>query len=302
MGAKIGIEPSSMSLLAGSHANVQVHNHGDAELHVTSTSINGHVHAAPTSFQVAPHAFENVTITSESSFHGDVTAEVTFESNAGAVHLQIHAKHVPHHPTHHGVGFGDGDPGKGDGSPSGDGWGAPGGGGEGEGEGGGGCFTAGTLVLGPDGPRPIETLAIGDEILTIDEGAHRSGDGQAVRARILALHRHDGPHALLDIGGVRAPAVHRWAVVRDGRASFVDADGLRAGDLEVRTCTGDGSALRAAPDVIEATSADVVFNLTTSARTYAVAATADGPFYLVHNAKKREIDPDPGHTGSDDPE
>ena len=35
------------------------------------------------------------------------------------------------------------------------------------------CFTRGTLIETPDGQRPIETLAIGDEVLTLDRGPQR---------------------------------------------------------------------------------------------------------------------------------
>ncbi len=46
------------------------------------------------------------------------------------------------------------------------------------------CFVAGTLVATPGGPRPIEALAVGDEVWACDPRA-----GVLVARRVVALHR-----------------------------------------------------------------------------------------------------------------
>ena len=142
------------------------------------------------------------------------------------------------------------------------------------------CVAAGTFVLSPLGPVLIEMLTVGDEIVTVDEVAHRIGGAATVRARVLAVHQRRA-NELVDVGGVIAAPAHRWAVVRDARATFAAVDDLRG--ARVRTCALGETELRAAPPVAAARAADVVFNVTTSARTYAVAASPDGPFYVVHS-------------------
>ena len=143
------------------------------------------------------------------------------------------------------------------------------------------CVVAGTFVLSPAGPVPIEALAIGDEIVTVDEVAHRLGGASTVRARVLAVHQRPHDEQLLDVGGVRAAPAHRWAVVRDQRATFAPVEDLRG--ARVRTCALGETELRAAPPIAPSEPASVVWNVTTSARTYAVAASPDGPFYVVHS-------------------
>jgi hypothetical protein len=165
---------------------------------------------------------------------------------------------------------------------------APASGSEFGGEIGGSCFMRDTLVLLADGNvRAIEALSVGDEIWTISEREHlKSSEPRPGRARIEAVLRHERQSALLDVGGVRATAPHRWAVRLTGGAGFVRTGALVSGQTYIRACQGDGSAWRAAPPIVGLSEiAPVVFNLTTSARTYAVAARAEGPFYLVHNEK-----------------
>ena len=142
------------------------------------------------------------------------------------------------------------------------------------------CVAAGTFVLSPDGPVLIEMLTVGDEIVTVDEVAHRIGGAATVRARVLAVHQRRADE-LIDVGGVLAAPAHRWAVVRDQRATFAPVDDLRG--ARVRTCALGETELRAAPPLATARPAEIVFNVTTSARTYAVAASPDGPFYVVHS-------------------
>jgi len=144
-----------------------------------------------------------------------------------------------------------------------------------------GCFTPSTLVLMADGaPRAIQSLNVGEAILTIAENG-----GAPAPAIVEAVLRHDDPHAVFAVDGIHVTAPHRWAVTRDGRRAFVRTTALSDSD-RLLTC-GAGEA-RAAAVVALAAPAPSVFNLETSARTFAVGARRDGPFYVVHNAKDRQ--------------
>ena len=157
-----------------------------------------------------------------------------------------------------------------------------------------GCFTPSTLVLMADGtPRSIESVNVGDAILTIAE------DGDvAAAARIDAVLRHDDPHAVFSVGGIHATAPHRWAVTRDGRRTFVRTTALTSDD---RLLTCDVRDARAGSVVAIEEPAPTVFNLETSAHTFAVGARRDGPFYVVHNAKDRHTPLNPNFRGDDAP-
>ena len=52
------------------------------------------------------------------------------------------------------------------------------------GEGGGGCFPAGVMISTPTGDRPIESLRVGDEVLSYDY------DGKLCASRVTAVHHH----------------------------------------------------------------------------------------------------------------
>jgi hypothetical protein len=286
MGNTIKVTPEAITL-AGSdnQKEVTVANEGNDALHVTVTISGGpHSHAIsalPSSFDIAANGSARVTIRASGDFRTE-DATVTFAGNGASATVSVAGSGKIHTAPPPNIGFGGADP-PGDYSPSGDGWGAPDD----------ACFVAGTLVLGVDGPRPIESLVIGDEILTVTDDGHRTGAGTTVCARVEAVHRHDGTYDLVSVEGIAATPVHRWAVVRGDRAGFAPADALLGGGVEVRICSPGSTELRAAPSLAPAPPAGVVFNLTTSAHTYAVAATADGPFYLVHNTKKQNPDPPP---------
>ncbi len=84
------------------------------------------------------------------------------------------------------------------------------------------CFTAGTMIATPRGPRPIETLGVGDDILTMDEGA------QPVRRIVDARFRAIGRFAPIRFAqgaiGNDAPLIvspeHRM-LVSDWRAELL---------------------------------------------------------------------------------
>jgi uncharacterized membrane protein YgcG len=55
----------------------------------------------------------------------------------------------------------------------------------------GGCFPAGVLVTTPSGPRQIETLAVGDEVLAVTEG------GQSITTRVRRVYETSSPLLIL---------------------------------------------------------------------------------------------------------
>ena len=276
-----------------------LHNSGTVDVHVTSITIapSNVFHAkAPTNFTVhkgANHTVE-VDVTSGGAHHPAAHAALTVHSNAPLVHVALSrtAEYVPHGPGPNQSGQGE-EPSMGDSpeAPSGDGWGA----------GGSGCFAAGTHVLMADGQAcPIEQIAVGDAILAIAERDHAEQSApMPAPARIERLLRHDGGHALLDVDGILSTPVHRWGVKDGGDATgFLRTDRFVAGSTSLRVFDGQAAGWRAAPAPVAAGTAETVFNFTTSARTYLVGASPDGPWYVVHNAKKKDEE-EP--TGPNDP-
>lgn len=270
-----------------------VHNAGSVDVHVASIAVTGpnatafHV-KVPTNFIVhknADHTLE-VDLAGGLSQHVAAHATLTVHSNAPDVHVALTKikEYIPHGP---GPNPGQGESpstGPNQDDPSGTGWGVPAGG---------GCFAAGTHVLMADGtPRRIEDVAVGDAILAIAERDHAQQSAPAAgTARIERVLRHDGGHPLLDVDGILATPVHRWAV-RDGgdRAGFLRTDQLVAGATSLRVYDGRSAAWRAAAEAVPSGSAETVYNFTTSARTYLVGACPDGPWYVVHNDKNAKTD------------
>lgn len=274
-----------------------LHNPGNVDVHVTSIPVTGpnptyfHV-KAPTNFVVNKGANHTVEVDLGSfNHHLGGHGTLTVHSNAPDVHVALTKapNYVAHGPSPSG---GDGEkPSTGDSpdAPSGDGWDA----------GGGGCFAAGTHVLMADGTaRTIEQIGVGDAILAIAERDHAKQSAPIARtARIERLLRHDGGHELLDVDGVLTTAVHRWGVKDGGDATgFLRTDRFIAGTTALRAYDGQAATWRTAPEPTPSGSADTVYNFTTSARTYLVGASPDGPWYVVHNAKKKDEteEPDPG--------
>lgn len=302
--------PSVLDYDDASKQSFTLHNTGDADVHVTSITIAGsnasafHV-KAPTSFTIHKKGAHAVEVDLTHPLHSKAHATVTVHSNAGEVHVTLvrTADPISHGPPPQG-GPESPSTGPNTDSPSGDGWGAPPGSPAGwstspDGSGG-GCFVPGTRVLMADGTsRAIEEIRIGDAILAIPERDHAEQANPAARtARIEHVFRHDGGYELLDVGGIRATAVHRWGV-RDGgdEAGFLRTDELRAGTA-LRVYDGRAADWRTASDPAPAGAAPTVYNFATSARTYLVGPSADGPWYVVHNDKKSDPTDDPHTPGS----
>jgi hypothetical protein len=306
--------PSTLDYDDASKGTFILHNTGDADVHVSSISISGPNASAfhvkpPTSFTMHKKTTHAVEVDLTPAIHGPAHATVTVHSNAGDVHVALVRTtiSIPQGPPPQG-GPESPSTGPNTDAPSGTGWGvvnspvgsAPGFSTSPDGTGSGGCFVAGTRVLMADGSsRPIEAIGIGDAILAIPEREHAEQASPAARtARIDHVFRHDGGYELLDVGGIRATAVHRWGVREGGdETGFLRTDQLRAGTA-LRVYDGVSSAWRTAADPAPAGAAETVYNFATSARTYLVGASADGPWYVVHNDKKANPDQDPKPPGT----
>lgn len=269
---------------------VQLHNAGNVEVHVTSVVISGpnatsSKVVAPTSFAVTVGNNHMVDVDYVSNSKLPAHATLVIESNAPTIHVTLDKVFNPTQP-------GPGQPSPNpetpsDGTlpdPSGTGWEAPAG----------ACFAPGTHVLMVDGtPRRIEDIAVGDTILTIAERDHTELQTPVPRAaRIQRLLHHNGGHALLEVDGIRATAVHRWAVREGGDAAgFLRTDQFVPGLTALRVYDGGAAAWRAAGEALPSGSSEMVYNFTTTARTYLVGARADGPWYVVHNDKTDDPKP-----------
>jgi hypothetical protein len=140
------------------------------------------------------------------------------------------------------------------------------------------CFVAGTLVATPGGPRPIESLAAGDEVWAFDVNTMRRA-----RRRVEALHRASAR----EVRSVRAGDLFvrgvtpSHPVYAPARGAFVPLRELRVGDA-VLGFDGEAATPRAVEgvDARERPAADVdVYNLTVEGPEHTYFA--DG--LLVHN-------------------
>jgi hypothetical protein len=146
-----------------------------------------------------------------------------------------------------------------------------------------GCFAGDTLVLMADGTaRAIASVTAGDRIATIAELDHLRARPERSMADVEEVHRHDGELMLLEVGGIGVTADHRWAVHDGIEPGFAATERLNASQ-RLLAITG----LVEMRDQLPRAPAQTVWNLTTSARTYCVAMSQAGPFFVVHNTKKR---------------
>jgi hypothetical protein len=152
---------------------------------------------------------------------------------------------------------------------------------------GGHCFDGATFVLLADGPaRAIRELAIGDELRTVDELGHLTAKQSAVRATITDVMRHDVPNEMFDVLGVAVTATHRWAVRDPREPGFVTTAKLDPVAHQLLAIDHGHCVWLAVPIATALPTAETVWNLTTTARTFAVGASVDGPFFVVHNSKR----------------
>src|SRR5205085_8011420 len=106
------------------------------------------------------------------------------------------------------------------------------------------CFAAGTRVLTLDGPRAIESIRVGDRVLSQD-----TTTGLLTFQPVVAVHRNDPQPTLrvtLDDETIVATGIHRfwkagkgWTMARDLKAG----DRLRVigGTIEVRAIEADAT-------------------------------------------------------------
>ncbi len=140
------------------------------------------------------------------------------------------------------------------------------------------CFVAGTLVSTPDGEVPIETLEVGDEVLSRDMETGKTG-AYPITA-LIRDHRADLCDVrMVDGDSVTASTNHRFFVVGKG---WTEAMELNRGDLLLMQ---GGAHIRVDGRVCRVETNSVpVFNLTVGvAHTYFVGPQR----ILVHNRKLR---------------
>lgn len=146
-----------------------------------------------------------------------------------------------------------------------------------------GCFTGDTLVLLADGTtRAIASLTAGDRIATVTELDHLCARPERSVAEIEQVHRHDGEFVLFEVAGIGVTADHRWAVHDGIEPTFAPTEQLNASQ-RLLAITGLVEMIDRRPRA----PARTVWNLTTNASTYCVAMSQSGPFFVVHNTKKR---------------
>jgi hypothetical protein len=170
------------------------------------------------------------------------------------------------------------------------------------------CFGAGTLVVTADGLVPIESLELGDLVLT------RSTEDQPLVARAVTLVHETPGKPILEIwiqedGAapelIEVTPQHPFWVADEG---WVDSDQLAPGD-ELSTADGDAASVLS---VASTARSETVYNLTIDEHhTYFVGATGT----WVHNVgdcdeetpeqrkererkeREDELAPDPAHNG-----
>jgi predicted lipid-binding transport protein (Tim44 family) len=137
----------------------------------------------------------------------------------------------------------------------------------GGGGGGGGCFPAGTPVMTPDGPVPVEELRPGDKVLSVYGGA-------VLASEVARVHGAENSFLRLNTaaGGVTTTPEHPFLT----RTGFAEAGSLRPGEELARL---DGGSLSWTPLVSTAAAGyGAVYNLGTAAPHTFVAGG-----FVVHN-------------------
>jgi RHS repeat-associated protein len=101
------------------------------------------------------------------------------------------------------------------------------------------CFTAGTLVQTPDGAKPIETLKLGDRVLTTDSDNTETAVDSTWRVVTLHLLNQHSPDSVVEVRLLRSP---EWL---QGNGVFVGAQ-LHVGMPELQV-TGDALLVSVEP-------------------------------------------------------
>lgn len=149
------------------------------------------------------------------------------------------------------------------------------------------CFGPKTLVLLADGTaRAICDLAVGDTLRTVSELDHLTARPAMTSATVEAVMSHDNGGDMVELDGILVTADHRWAAHDAVEPRFIATRDLTATPLELLACSGGEIAWHGVPRMAAHEALPTVWNLTTSARTYCVAARSTGPFFVVHNTKK----------------
>jgi hypothetical protein len=155
--------------------------------------------------------------------------------------------------------------------------------------GGGGCFPKDVFILMDDGSaKQIQDVRQGDYVQAISEREIEGVRPSLRRAVVQAAHRRVGDQPLRLIAAIPCTSEQPWAIRVQNEYFFVTSQMIaERGDsdsLLLSVDEGLGRWIR--PAILmdcSASRADVVFNLSTSLRTYFVARSPVGPWFLVHN-------------------
>jgi hypothetical protein len=225
----------------------EVKNISQHEITVEATS-GGVLEVTPRTQKIKPGHSAGFDFNPISDVGGNASVEFSSGSQHATVHVEV-ARNVPPAPGH--------------------------------------CFTGATFVLLADGSaRAIRELAIGDELRTVDELGHLTAKPIAVGATITAVMRHDSGDDMLDVCGIAVTAEHPWAVRDEVEPRFITTDALDPTRHQMLAIDRLGKPTWLATSIARASGrAETTWNLETTARTFAVASSANGPFFVVHNSK-----------------
>jgi len=145
------------------------------------------------------------------------------------------------------------------------------------------CFSSDTFVLSPTGPKPISSLTVGNEVLTISESDFKNGNQTISTHTVKEVFKHKADSIdMINLNGIKTTPTHPWA----SGTSFTSAELLE----NCITVSQFNSKISEAHAIKTSAARETeVYNLhVNDAFTYLVANNRFGPWYLVHNKTPTE--------------